>query len=135
MSSPTAVLLGVLVVLGAAVALWASSDLAIAAPAATLACLALVGLAASTLVERLRPTRNAPPAPERDSLVLLGDAFHNGILGRRSILSTVRALEVQAFGDRVRPLTLDEEERLLASPQPEFRAWVEKRLVALERVA
>lgn len=135
MTSSTTVLLGLLGGIGTAVALWAGNNVAVAAPGAALACLALVGIGAGPLLERLRPARRPAPPPERDSLVLLGDAFHAGVLGRRSILATVRALEVQAFGDRVRPLTLDEEERLLAAPLPKFRAWVEARVGALERVS
>lgn len=135
MSTTTTVLLALVVVGGAAAALWAGPNVSTAAPAAALACLGAVGLAIATFRERLRPVRLPQALVESDTLVLLRGGFESGVLGRRSILASVSALDLAIAGPRHRPLGLDEEERLLRCSPAEFRTWVDRRIAELERIS
>ncbi len=122
----------VLAGVGSGVAVWAGPNLAVAVPAAVLAIAmgVVVGVSRVVGVPVAEPVR--VEIPETTSLVVLEKALTSGPLGRAYVLELMDGLE-RKLRDRNAPVrAAAERQRLLRSPDPVFRAFVEKRLAELE---
>jgi hypothetical protein len=120
------------VLLGAGLAVWASTNPALFALGGGLAAAAAAALGLSTLRERLRESATVL-VPTTQTMDVLRKSFRATSLGRQTVVATLAMLD-REFRGRGRPLITPEEERRVATVGPsEFRAWVEARLSELER--
>ena len=83
------------------------------------------------LVDRVRPAPPPVTTVDTEVLVTLRDAMTSGAIGRGRIIAAVQTADWTAGGSS-RPLTVDEERRLLELSQVEFRAWLSGELDRLE---
>lgn len=127
--------------LALAAAIQAGNNLTIAVPAAAVgvALVALVGVVeVRSRTSQLWHARGAVlvrPPPERptsDSLLQLRKSFRAGIIGRSSILATLRALERDLAPAGRTLLSLEDERAILDLPPEPFRRWVEERIRRIE---
>ncbi len=128
-------------VLALAAAIQAGNDLTIAVPAGAVgvALVALVGVvevrSRTSQLWRVRGTvlvRLPPDRPTSDSLLQLRKSFRAGIIGRSSILATLRGLERDLAPTGRTLLSLEEERAILDLPPEPFRRWVEERIRRIE---
>lgn len=121
-----------LAAVGALLALFAGTNLALALPAAALAIAAAAAGGATALIERVQFPERPAPTVASDSLVPLTEAFRSGTIGRQSVLAAIRSLEREMLGAGAPFLTFEREQELLRAKDEEFRAWANERMGALE---
>jgi hypothetical protein len=129
---PLIALLVLFAIVGGALAFFTSSNLALAVPSAGFGVAAAAGAAGLVLAGGARIRPPLPPARLADTPVELLDAFHTGKLGRVNIIAALRRLN-RTFDPEHEFLSMNEQERLLEAPAPEFLRWVEGELSRLER--
>lgn len=132
MNSTVAVLLVALALGATGVAVGAGANLSVAAPAAGVAVAAAGGLLGAVWLDRTPAL--APPAaasPPRDEY-LFRFGFRSGRLGREEIVATLDRIERAGPNPNLPVRTSEEVASVVDLPRADFRAYVRRRVEALE---